>query len=537
MTTIEELVIKIKSDVRNAIDGLKQVEANTKKMASTQQNVLANLKKHWKAYAVAVGAAAGAIGVMVKWAAEEEAVSVRTAALLRQQGIEWNKVSKSLDAYFKHIEKITTYNDTEVQEAFNQLIVTGVDYNTALENLIMVTRVAYSTNLDLRTAAMYVGRAIEGDANMLARYIPAIRKLNEEQRTWANILPLLNEMMADSTARGESLQGAIDNLNNQFHNVVEAGGTELLQLLRELAGDMAALAESDSPAKFAAVMRMLVGTAKVVVNSFTFMFKVIKAGFVGLEHDVRYVYHKIKGTITGNAKEIEKANKILEEEHKLISEIRESAEEDARDLNEAYRRIWEAEQVLINGTKKLHEAGTKPPIDPNAVKTSANALKELEGRLGSLTKIQREWLAAGGFLGEGGRFVKREEVITPESRKGIRKAKPSELVFPVATVTAPTPAPAPPPVAAPAPVPSVPAMPSMPSAPVRSAAKEELFCGLKNTLSTITKELEVIKKEPKRININVHIDKIVSEEDYTSVSKKVAAAIAMGAGPSSMGVR
>jgi len=243
------------------------------------------------------------------------------------------------------------------------------------------------------------------------------------------------------------------------------------------------------------------------------------------------MYHLIKGVMTMNTEEIKKAEALWEEERKRIAEIKESAREDAEDLNEAYKRIWEAEQVLINGTERLHEAGTKPPIDPNAVKTSANALKELEERLGSLTKIQREWLAAGGFLGEGGRFVKREEAITPESRKGIRPAKPSELVFPVASVTAPTPAPAPPPVAAPAPVPSVPAIPAP------SAAKEDLFCGLKNTLSAITKELEVIKKEPKRININVHIDKIVSEEDYTSVSKKVAAAIAMGAGPSSMGVR
>jgi len=150
-------------------------------------------KKHRLAFAGLTASTTAALGLSLKWAGEEEAASVRTAALLRQQGIEWDNVKDSLTSYFGELEKLTAYSKSDVQNAFSELIVSGVDYQTALQNMDMVTRVAYGTQTDLGTAAQYVGRAIQGNSDMLARHIPKIQKLNENQRTWANVQQILND--------------------------------------------------------------------------------------------------------------------------------------------------------------------------------------------------------------------------------------------------------------------------------------------------------------------------------------------------------
>ncbi len=198
-------------------------------------------KEHKLAFASLTASTMAALGLSLKWAGEEEAASVRTAALLKAQGIEWDNVKSSLISYFSELEKLTAYNDTDVQNAFNELIVSGVDYQTALENMEIVTRLAYGAQIDLSTAAMYVGRGIQGNSDMLARHIPAIQKLNENQRTWANVQKILNETMPESTARAKSLQGATANLSNQFQNLAEAVGTFFIPALTAVITPLASL--------------------------------------------------------------------------------------------------------------------------------------------------------------------------------------------------------------------------------------------------------------------------------------------------------
>lgn len=136
------------------------------------QRFSAFAKEHQLAFAGLTASTMAALGMSLKWAGEEEAASVRTAALLRQQGVAWGNVKGSLISYFSELERLTAYGDTDLQNAFNELIVSGVDYQTALQNMEMVTRVAYGTQTDLGTAAQYVGRAIQGNSDMLARHIP-----------------------------------------------------------------------------------------------------------------------------------------------------------------------------------------------------------------------------------------------------------------------------------------------------------------------------------------------------------------------------
>jgi len=178
---------------------------------------------------VAGAAAAVAISAkFVKMAAEEEVVSRRTAALLKAQGIMWEDVSASLDAYLKDLERLTAYNDTDLQESFNTLIVSGMTYAEAIESMNTVTSMSYSLNRDLVSMAMLVGKAYNGQTGELSRYGIVLDQNLDKSQKFSALQSYVNDNFADAADRTDTLTGQMDVLKNSMFNVAEAMGAELM---------------------------------------------------------------------------------------------------------------------------------------------------------------------------------------------------------------------------------------------------------------------------------------------------------------------
>jgi hypothetical protein len=164
----------------------------------------------------------------VKMAAVEEVVSRRTAALLKAQGIMWEDVSESLDAYLKDLERLTSYNDTDLQESFNALIVSGMTYAEAIESMNTVTSMSYSLNRDLVSMAMLVGKAYNGQTGELSRYGIVLDKNLDQSQKFSALQSYVNDNFADAADRTDTLTGQMDVLKNSMFNVAEAMGVELM---------------------------------------------------------------------------------------------------------------------------------------------------------------------------------------------------------------------------------------------------------------------------------------------------------------------
>ena len=233
--TIEKTVIRIEADVKKALDEINRVKSEVSGIDKTTSTTSANtqtagaaMAMSWAAVAAAVaaaGAAVVAIGAkFAMMASEEEKVNVQTAALLTGQGIMWEDASSHLNDYMKNMEKLTAYNDTELQLAFNELLTQGLSYNEALRQMNAVTDLAYSKNISLHTSAQLLGRAYNGQTESLTRY--GIR-LKEGQ----NLLEYIDQNMADATTRSQTFDGALKNLKNQMSNVAEGIGDQMLPSL------------------------------------------------------------------------------------------------------------------------------------------------------------------------------------------------------------------------------------------------------------------------------------------------------------------
>jgi hypothetical protein len=217
-----QILIKIKGDDKDFQHSLSKSDKSMSSFATKA-----------KAYGPMVGAAfaaaaVGFVAMSIKWAAAEETVTRQTESLLKAQGVMWNDVGEECDAYMKKLERLTTYNDTDLQIAFNSMIAAGMSYTEAMNSMNTVTSMSYSLNRDLASMALLVGKAYNGQTGRLAEYGIVLDESLDKTEKFTGLQEYVADNFADASDRSKTFEGQMANLNNQIHNVAEVIGAELL---------------------------------------------------------------------------------------------------------------------------------------------------------------------------------------------------------------------------------------------------------------------------------------------------------------------
>jgi len=155
---------------------------------------------------------------------QEQAIQ-RIRALLKAQGKDYQTLTPLIEKVTAAYQRKTTYGDEVQMEAMSKLL--GITKNTqqAMKAWPLVMDLAAGAGMDLGAAAMYVGRAMEGQPEMLARYVPAIRNLAKEERTWANVQKILKERFAGvAEEMAKTPAGKVQQLANAWGDFQEKLG-------------------------------------------------------------------------------------------------------------------------------------------------------------------------------------------------------------------------------------------------------------------------------------------------------------------------
>ena len=243
-----DVLVRIKGDHKNldsAVDKSKSKIGGLKSAAVAAGPAIA---------AAGAVAAAGFVVMAVKMAAEEQAVAATTAALLKKQGIMWEDVGGETDKYLKKLEKLTTFNDTDLQLSFNAILATGVDYNAAMKSMTTATGLAAGTGMDLATAGKMVGRALQDDITVLKRY-------GIEAENGADAMRIMNERFGDGSHQAGTLEGQMRDLKNQLSNVAEAIGVELLPVFSAMVAGTTEFVESGMISQLNSMLEIVGRTA------------------------------------------------------------------------------------------------------------------------------------------------------------------------------------------------------------------------------------------------------------------------------------
>jgi hypothetical protein len=125
----------------------------------------------------------------------------------------------------KSLQGTTGFGDEKIQDSMTKLINITGEYNAALKGTAAVTEMAAATGMDLETAATLVGRAYNGNGEMLKRY--GIY-LSEGVKGEAVLQEIAAKFAGSAAARMETLEGKTALMKERFSDLGEVIGNTLL---------------------------------------------------------------------------------------------------------------------------------------------------------------------------------------------------------------------------------------------------------------------------------------------------------------------
>lgn len=248
MAVSEEVLVKILADIADLKKKLDDAQKATKSSSKQMGDSFNKLQKQIKQV---VGAIAGLVvirktsewfGESIQQAAEEEEAMKRLGTALGNVGVSFKEESGRIGEFLKSMQATTTYGDTEMAVALQNLVLYTGDLDAAMKGSKVAADLAASGMFDLDTASKNVGMAMTGNVEMLGRYIPEFRNLDavlgenataSEKAEYA--MKILNEKFG-GTAEGQlqTYGGQVKQLQNYWSDMREEIGRKLIPILIEL---------------------------------------------------------------------------------------------------------------------------------------------------------------------------------------------------------------------------------------------------------------------------------------------------------------
>jgi len=172
---------------------------------------------------------------------EEEGIR-KLSTSLKLLGVEYSAIQNEIEGLIARMQAQTEYGDSEMRAALTVMIQLTGDYRKATENLNLVLDIASSGLFGVEEAARYVAMALEGNVQMLGRYIPALRAENNEiikngsaAEKAAEAMRILNEKFGGTAQENlESTSAQLKQLNNYLNDIGENIGSFVLPALNKL---------------------------------------------------------------------------------------------------------------------------------------------------------------------------------------------------------------------------------------------------------------------------------------------------------------
>lgn len=233
-----ELIISLKD---NASAGMNKIAGETGKMGAAAEGA----KGHMGGLGGALGGLVSPIGLVTagagilvggliaatKAAMDEEVGIARMNQALQNNIPAWNGNTAAVEKQIEVNQKLA-FSDDQLRDSLSILVTRTHDVGKAFEMQAIAMDLARGKNIDLATASNIVGKVMDGNVGILARYGVAVEKgasateaLGAIQKTFGG----------QAEAYANSAAGGVDKLKNAFDNVMETIGSALLPIIADLA--------------------------------------------------------------------------------------------------------------------------------------------------------------------------------------------------------------------------------------------------------------------------------------------------------------
>ena len=221
-----EKTLKFRAELEDKVtSGLKNIEGGLKGFAGRVQ-------QHHKGIGMGMtamgGAIVGALTFATKSAIDQEEGIRRLDASLRALGTSYEVQKSKIEAVTAATQDKTNYGDEASREAISRLVAITGDLELSLKAVEGATDLAALKGMKLEKAAQLVGRAISGEAQSLAMFIPEIENT-------ADATEVLNLIQQKYGLQAEASRNAVGSLTARLEDLSQSIAQALIPEAENLA--------------------------------------------------------------------------------------------------------------------------------------------------------------------------------------------------------------------------------------------------------------------------------------------------------------
>lgn len=426
-------IIKEGKGIEDTEKALKDLQGQTQKTTDGFKNMGSSFTKF-----LTIAAAAMAFKFVIDEAAAAEKAINSLRASVEISGGSWNSVEKDLTDYASQLQATTVYSDEQVMDVMQRLITITGDSSKSWKNTSLVLDMASTGMIGVEGAAKVVAMAMEGNVTALGRFIPELRGLDKqmgENATQAEKVEYAMKILQQkfggrATQEAKTYSGQMKQLKNQFSDLAETIGKEIIPELAELAKGLAYLVKdvgipaltwlqnmSKAAGEWAASHRPNAEGQDRIEKALK------KAGLTQQWATENLIVHTQK--IIENEQVTLQANQeIIESSEELTRSIEEANEAKLKSTQETAGLMADAFMATATGTQNAWDNLAKKMAETmvtEAFKPMASGLNDMLGQFGTLGTVLAGGIGGvigavvGGFLGMLGGQSKSTAQLTAEA--------------------------------------------------------------------------------------------------------------------------
>ena len=231
MALLEAFVV-IKASLAPLKRGLSLAKAAVSKAMAAIQSSINKMVSISKKALLGLAAVMG----IASWAAiKQEKAEYLLAAALKATGEYTDIAFEKFKAFASSIQQVTVYGDEDTLMLMKLMKSLGVTSDKLEEATKMAIGMAAATDRDVKSMAMYIALAIQGETTMLRRYIPALKKCTDKTKELEIITKFAADGFKIARAEAEITSGALTQMKNVIGDVAETIGKPFLDNITKTA--------------------------------------------------------------------------------------------------------------------------------------------------------------------------------------------------------------------------------------------------------------------------------------------------------------
>ena len=171
----------------------------------------------------------------IELAGKQQNAVKKLGTSLETAGIHTEGASERLQEYAASLQLVTTYGDETIIEVEAMLATFGATEEVIMDATQATLDMASAMDMDLKAAAILMGKAIAGETGSLSRYGIIVDENELKTRGFAAVLEEVNKKFAgQAQSAAETYSGRLEQMKNRFGDLKETIGFAFMPILTDL---------------------------------------------------------------------------------------------------------------------------------------------------------------------------------------------------------------------------------------------------------------------------------------------------------------